>query len=263
MEITCKNCFSTLPASAKFCASCGQKTSVHRLSMHEIGHDVVHYFSHTDAGIVYVFKELITAPGKLALSYINGARKKVINPVTLLLICGTIMYFFMNVLHFDETATQAMQTPETKQFKSAQEKVIYTRLYNNGKKANEFNTKYSKILLLLMAPVFAFFFWLFYKKAKFNYAEHLVAYMFFSSITTLFSSFVFMPLLGVLKGTAGTFLLVGTVSVQCLYLGWCYYQLLGYSTTKQMVKSILYAIIVSTIMYLITGLLSAVYILLA
>lgn len=262
MSNTCKNCFFILSDEQNFCSNCGQKTAVHRLSLHEIGHDVVHYFSHTDSGIFYVIKELVTAPGKLALAYIEGARKRIINPVTLLLICGTIMYFGMNLMKLDVAMGEVLAKPESFQFPTEKAKQKYIRIYSNTKKVYQFMNQYTKLLLLVFAPIIAFLYWLFFKKAVFNYAEHLVAYMFFSSMSGLISTTLLLIIVFTkIAGNTSVFL-ISTI-IPGLYLSWAYFQLLGYTTKMQFAKAVLYTFMITLILYILIFILMGLYIFLA
>jgi hypothetical protein len=56
-----------------------------------------------------------------------------------------------------------------------------------------YGTKYSNVMNMLITPLFAFIFWLFYKKARFSYIEHLVASMFFISFIMLFNALLIVP----------------------------------------------------------------------
>lgn len=80
MEAACKNCAGELTESYAFCPGCGQKAHLHRLSWHEIGHGLVHYFTHADKGIFSLLKDLATKNGVVAREYIEGQRRKYFPP---------------------------------------------------------------------------------------------------------------------------------------------------------------------------------------
>jgi hypothetical protein len=81
----CLNCSTDAPG--KFCANCGQKTGMHRITfVHFIAHDLVHGMFHLDRGIAFTMKEALIRPGKAALDYISGKRVRYYNVFYLSLI---------------------------------------------------------------------------------------------------------------------------------------------------------------------------------
>ena len=91
----CLNCNRPLLEGQKFCAFCGQKTALKRLSLFEIWHDVVHYFTHADKGIFQLLKALIVQNGTVAKEFVAGKRKKYFPPLNFFLIVAAL-YVFMN-----------------------------------------------------------------------------------------------------------------------------------------------------------------------
>src|SRR5688572_10457773 len=90
--MNCKNCDS--PLDGNFCANCGQKSEIHRVTFKHFLHEFFHAFTHTDKGILLLMKELITRPGYVAQEYLDGKRKKYFNPLTFLIILSSLYVFF-------------------------------------------------------------------------------------------------------------------------------------------------------------------------
>ena len=72
----CANCAAPLDPQFRYCPQCSQKVDLHRLSLHDIFHDVVHYFTHADKGFFGLLKDLAVSTGKVAREYVTGKRKK-------------------------------------------------------------------------------------------------------------------------------------------------------------------------------------------
>ncbi len=83
----CKNCETLLPAEWHFCAQCGQKAATPRLSLHEIGHETLHALLHVDRSALSLIKSLAVRPGRVALDYVSGRRKRYYGPFAFLVIC--------------------------------------------------------------------------------------------------------------------------------------------------------------------------------
>src|SRR5450432_1859131 len=96
--MNCKGCGTSLSTTYNFCPVCGEAAHLHRLDIKHILHEFVHAFVHADKGIFLLIKQLASEPGKSALSYVNGSRKKIFNPVSFLLIAGGLTFFLRDKL---------------------------------------------------------------------------------------------------------------------------------------------------------------------
>jgi hypothetical protein len=86
---TCLNCNHQY--EGKFCPECGQKAATHRLSFHQIAHDLQHVLLHLDKGVLKNI-QTIWKPS-LIRDYIAGKRVGYFNPIVFLLfICGIVAY---------------------------------------------------------------------------------------------------------------------------------------------------------------------------
>jgi hypothetical protein len=189
----CLNCGSHLGTGYKFCAACGQKANTHRLSLHEIGHDALHYVTHADKGIFHLIKELALRPGRVAREYVDGKRAKYFKPVNFFLIVGTLLVFMATTFHLtDETRFKQMEAAVAK----VKDPVLQKKLYGiaeRGRNVSHYLGKYYNVINMVATPLFALFFWLCYKKARYTYIEHLVATMFILSFSMLCYSLLLVP----------------------------------------------------------------------
>lgn len=155
MHDNCLNC--SHPVTTQYCGHCGQKASTHRYSLkHFIEHDFIHGVWHVDKGILFTIKELFTRPGNSVREYIQGKRVNYFSFITLLLLTATISTLLSHYSDMD-----------------------YGTLVPDHQKAmmnslQELMMSYFKIYLLITIPFMAFFSFLWFKKAAFNYSEHLV-----------------------------------------------------------------------------------------
>jgi hypothetical protein len=51
------------------------KYATERLTLHEIGHDLLHAFMHVDRSALSLVRMLLSRPGTVALNYVQGKRK--------------------------------------------------------------------------------------------------------------------------------------------------------------------------------------------
>jgi hypothetical protein len=224
----CLNCGSGLGTAYKFCASCGQKANTHRLSFHDLGHDALHYITHADKGIFHLIKELARRPGTVAREYIDGKRAKYFKPINLFLIVGTILVFMTTTFHLiDETNIKRMEAAAARLTDPAKQKYLYD-LAKRTRNVTHYMGRYANVMNMLATPLFAFIFWLFYKKERYSYIEHLVATMFILSFSMLCYALLLVPWQSKLtmSGISWLFMIIYFL-FEILYRSFAYYHFIG------------------------------------
>ena len=69
-----------------YCGICGQKYATERLTLREIGHDLLHALIHVDRSALSLVQMLLVRPGTVALNYVQGKRKRYFGPFSFLVI---------------------------------------------------------------------------------------------------------------------------------------------------------------------------------
>lgn len=154
MSKHCLNCNSSL--AGPYCHKCGQKASTHRITFtHFIKHDLLHGVFHLDKGILYTLKCLIFNPGYTVRSFLNGKRVLHYN----------IFALFVIVI--------ALKTLVDYQISDGH---IFNSIdkQNTDKKINEALDHYYKFFYLLSIPLLSVFSFIFSRRLKYNYTEHIV-----------------------------------------------------------------------------------------
>lgn len=93
----CKNCNNTF--SGNYCNNCRQSANTHRITWHEIGHNLFHAFFHADKGLLFTIKQMVIRPGIAIREYIEGKRAYHFNPLLFLILAGTLSTFIFSMLH--------------------------------------------------------------------------------------------------------------------------------------------------------------------
>jgi hypothetical protein len=94
----CRNCGAD--ATTAFCGSCGQKVEVKRLSLATLLHEIPHSIFHVDRGFFPTIVGLFTRPSDVVGEYLGGKRAKYFNPLTLLVICGSVCAALWTIFPF-------------------------------------------------------------------------------------------------------------------------------------------------------------------
>ena len=224
MQDTCLNCNQAL--ATNYCGHCGQKASTHRYSLkHFIEHDFIHGVWHVDKGALYTIKELFTRPGNSVREYILGKRVNYFSFITLLLLTATLSAVLSHYAHLDLN----LLVPEA------------------GRKSmnsfEKFLSSNPKIILLVTIPFNSFFSYIWFRRAAFNYSEHLVLNSYkaaaemivgliFSSVTLLYTNSA---------ATVFLFLIINYLFIIC-YSTWFYIQFFskaGYSKVGLIIRSLM------------------------
>ena len=179
--IVCKNCENKFQAN--FCPECGQKSTVKRLCVHSIVHDIIHYFTHADKGIFFTIKEMFRNPSFVIQEYIDGKRKKYFNPFTFVLISSTISAYLIYKLKFYQKLQIQENTAKTP-----------NEIAELIRQTSVLLEQYGKLITVFMIPLLASISIVFYARKKLNYAEHLSVFAFvFGQINIVY---IFITLLG-------------------------------------------------------------------
>lgn len=155
MDHKCLNCHENI--NRNYCDYCGQKASTHRYSLkHFIEHDFIHGVWHVDKGILFTIKMLFTRPGHSVREYVEGKRVNYFNFVTLLVLIMAISAF----LEMHTTIKFADLMPKASQASVSS--------------FEKFAAKYPKLLLIIAIPLYSLFSWMWFRKSKLNFTEHMV-----------------------------------------------------------------------------------------
>ncbi|HEU5297264.1 MAG TPA: DUF3667 domain-containing protein [Burkholderiaceae bacterium] len=89
MAERCLNCEFPIPAGARFCPNCSQRTDTGRLSFSDMTRDLMHSFVNIERGPVVFAWALLTRPGGTAREYVEGRRRRYYGPfATLVVLVG-------------------------------------------------------------------------------------------------------------------------------------------------------------------------------
>ena len=208
--MNCKNCHTTLEEHDDFCRNCGGKVIRNRLTMKSLFTHISQTFFNYDNTLLKTLIDLFRKPEIVIGGYINGVRKRYINPISYLALTLTIGGIYMIILN--------------KYFPNAMTEMSSTGVEGQEEITN--NTigliqEYYSFVMILLIPLYALISRLvFINRKEFNYTEHLVMAMYIMAQFSLVSSFLNILLL-VLQ-LPSTILGTGSIFLQMAYFGYCY-----------------------------------------
>lgn len=178
--MVCKNCGSSLRSDFRYCPECGAKVIRNRLTLKNVWQDLSFQVFNLDNTFLKTFRHLFSKPAFVVDSYISGARKKYMNPISYFAIGVTlsgIMFFVLRNIY--------------------EIKLVENTFGETKGPDMDFIFDYQGLMSYFFLPYYALVTWvLFLDKAKLNYTEHLVANSYVSAQVFLVQVLISIPLFG-------------------------------------------------------------------
>jgi len=216
--VICLNCDHEYVG--RYCSECGQRADTHRINWHYIWHEIPHSVWHYDSGIFFTLRELITRPGYTIRDFLAGKRVKHYRPLALLLILGAILVFTSHSLDvsFTRQGQEALGTSTPANASN--------RIKTFQEDANHFVEENQTLINIALIPLYAFWFWLLFRRRGYNYPELMVTQTFITNFNFV-ASLLIVLLVWVLGGSVSAYRLAMGLSLIVLigYNAWVYVQL--------------------------------------
>jgi hypothetical protein len=219
----CLNCEKEL--TDKFCSGCGQKVDTQRITFKNfIFHDVLHGTFHIEKGILFTAKQALIRPGKAALDYISGKRKRYYNVFYLILITVGLMLFFRH-FYEEQLLSQGRTLVENP-----------TELNEASKKIDRILSQSSKIIIFLFVPFAALNSFVLFRRKKLNLSEHsIIAGMLLLGIlifSTLGNILFYFDLIVEYNDFFANTISFSIITIILLYIGYGYFNAFSTDYTR-------------------------------
>lgn len=204
----CKNCETEFEGN--YCFNCGQPASANeRLRFTNIIKDFFDNTFNLHKGFFFTFWKLIVNPREVAISYIQGSRKKYTNPTRYLVIALALLGFVQFWVNFNEI----ISSEDILQVSFLPEQLNKSRILWALRLVKEW-TLLGNLLEALVFPIG--FYWLF-RQLKYNYSELLTLsfYLISNSIFVLFICMGISKLL--INDRPSVLFVIGAIYVYYIY----------------------------------------------
>ena len=211
-----------------YCSHCGQKAVEHRISFHYIWHEVWHFFTHFERGFLFTSWNMLAKPGTVVTDFIKGKRKIYQPPVSFILIWITI---YLLLLYFTEKIF-------------GENVAIDYKDYFGPSQTTKFAISNLTIVLVVVVPFQALYFYWLVSWKKYNYFEAFVAAMYFLGTIILLQS-VFVILAIILHMVTGASVaLIYSDSIKIIYLVWAITDTIKlFRVRNKVIRVVLFAIL--------------------
>jgi hypothetical protein len=228
--MNCKNCHTSLKENDLFCSICGGKIIKNRLTFTNLFEQFSSQFLNYDNKFLQTFISLFSKPDDVIGSYIDGVRKKYVNPISYFAITITLAGLQMYIISkfFPESLDISSIVAEGQEQISNEWKDTFI--------------EYQSIMLMAMVPLFALISRIvFYNYKKYNYTEHLVMFLYILSQLTLI---MIIPTLIVLAlGYNMGIISLATMTLQVVFSAYCLKRMFNLSIKGIILKTLLFFLI--------------------
>lgn len=243
--MNCKNCQTELQDQDDYCKSCGGKVIRKRLSFKNLFEHLSETFFNYDNKLLRTITQLFKEPEDVIVSYINGVRKKYVNPVSMFGLALTISGIYILIInnYFPEIFDFSSFTVESQA--------------EMQKKNMAFLQEYQSIVMMLYVPIYAIIAKVvFIGKKQFNYTELLVVFMYIQAQISIVSA-VFVILLCVF-GLASSIIGMLMIPLMILYSAYCLKRIYKLSLLEIIARTLLFGVVLIFVLILITIIMVAV-----
>lgn len=164
--MNCKNCQSPQRTDFNFCPSCGARVVHNRLTFRQLTYDITERYFNLDNTFIKTVVQLCVRPEVVINSYIQGVRRKFLNPIShlgiALTLSGLLIFIMQKVLSPDIfNAYGANKMSEELSGK------LYDAIFD-----------YQTLLFILYIPVFAIAGYLTFNRKNYLLSEYMIAYIY-------------------------------------------------------------------------------------
>lgn len=175
----CKNCQNILQEQSDYCNICGARVIRNRLTVKNLFQHFAEEFLNYDNRFLKTIRHLFIKPSEVIENYVNGTRKKYLNPMSFFAITLTLsgisvlvlQKFYPNAIDFNNFYT-------TNVSQEVMSKIMTASL------------EYNSFIYSAMIPFFAIMSFVVFWNKKYNLTEHIVMYLYTMSLLSLVSIFI-------------------------------------------------------------------------
>jgi hypothetical protein len=228
--MNCKNCNTSLNETDAFCNTCGGKVIRNRLTIRNLFENFSEQFLNYDNKFLQTFICLFTKPEEVIGCYIDGTRKRYVNPISYFAITITIaglQMFLISKFYPDGLDLSAFVVEGQEQISNDWMKLFM---------------EYQTILLMLMLPAYALISRIvFLKNKKYNYTEHLVMFIYILSQITLIM--VIPTIISLALGYTMGNITPYTIILQIGFSAYCLKRVFNLSVLGIVLKTLLFLVV--------------------
>ena len=237
--MNCKNCNTELHENDDYCANCGARVIRNRLTFRNLFEHLSETFFNYDNKLLRTILDLFKKPEDVIEGYIDGVRKKYVNPISMFGLALTIsgLYiiivnrFFPEIIDFSSITIEGQEELQRKNM--------------------QFIEEYQSLVMMLYVPIYAFMAQLvFFDKKRFNYTELSVVFIYIQAQISIVTS-ILMISIGIL-GLASSAVGMGMIPLMILYSAYVLKRIYKMSAFDIVVRTLLFLVVLAITLVIFT-----------
>ena len=248
-DVTCMNCNGIILNGDRYCSHCGAQIIAKRLNSRQVFDNVVKDLLEWDKGFFKTFIDLSFRPEKVIRFYIEGGRKKYLNPVKYLIICFIVLQI-LNLFGIEISFIISGMSGFVSGFESTSEQTLNLAIKEKLDQLADINSA----LMLLTIPFVSLITKLMYHLKQYNYTEHLVINIYLFIQMFMVTTLVVVPFQ--IPGQSPLLLFI----LSYLYVYYFLYRVFSQSIISTALKTIIYLTLSLFASILIWGLIGIIWI---
>lgn len=184
---SCLNCGAQV--ATRFCSECGQENTDYRVSLGRLLGDLFEELFQLESRLWRTLWTLVRRPGLLTLEYNAGRRVRYTTPLRLYLVCSVVYFFVGSVMPRERIRDKVkFDMGDAAQLEQAEKKVespLVKRILERvravqkdpaaaTRRAQQAVVDYAPKIAAVLVPLLAFMTWIFFRRQKLFFVEHLV-----------------------------------------------------------------------------------------
>ena len=163
--MNCKNCQTPQRTDYKYCPSCGARVVVNRLTFKNLTYDITERYFNLDNTFIRTFVQLCIRPEQVIDSYIQGVRRRYLNPIShlgiALTLSGILIFIMQKVMTPELLFATGGDLPEEVTQK------LYDVIFD-----------FSSLFFVLYIPVFAIAGYITFNRKDYLLSEYMIAFIY-------------------------------------------------------------------------------------
>lgn len=232
--MNCKNCNTSLIETNEFCPNCGGKIIRNRLTLKNLFEHISETFFNYDNKLLRTFINLFKTPEDVIGGYIDGVRKKYVNPISYFGLAITISGLYLLILNkfFPEAMDYTMFTaPGQEEFQ---------------RKNMNFVQEYMSLFMMLYVPIYAIIARVtFIGLKKYNYTELVVTFLYIQAQMSIVTA-VFGIIVSSFGINQAVFSMI-SIPLMILYCAYCLKRIYNLNFTNIFLRSLLFFVVLGIV----------------
>ncbi len=212
--MNCKNCNIELTEKSDFCNSCGGKVIRNRLTFRNLFEHISETFFNYDNKLFRTFIDLFKKPEVVIDSYVQGVRKRYVNPVSffgIILTVNGLNIFIISKFYKKYLDASTLIGDMDSANNEATKKIMGM--------SSDISLEYASLMFSILIPFAALISWVVFLNKKYNYTEHVIIYLYSMSVYSILTVVFGQIILAIIPEK---YLLFGTVMYLFIFLYHCY-----------------------------------------